>query len=610
MAVMNKMRDMTKTILYLLVLAFIGTIIFDWGMSYSGRSRSSTAIGEVDGVEIDAREFDTTFRRQLEMYKQQTGGTVPDNQLSFIRNQVWELMVRNLLIQRELSKRNITVSDAEISYRLFDNPPEFLRSYPNFLDENKQFDMRKYSALINDPGLRAQWLPVEEQLRQALPFEKFRMLLTATVRTTEDEIMREYLKQNQKVAVEYIFIDPRKFSKDVFEFTDEMVAAYYNTHKDDYKQEEQRAFQYVLFPTTPTAEDSAEIRAQVQNYLQRAKQGEDFAELAATYSEDEGSKEKGGDLGYFGKGAMVKPFEEAAFSAKIGDIVGPVESQFGLHIIKVEDKRLSEKRDDKGRREEEVKASHILVKYSASDRTRYRIQDDAEYLAQKAKDGSLAKFAKELADSAQTTGLFVKGQGFVPGFGVNKTISNFVFRSKVGDVGSVEETNRGLLVYQVTEIKPEQIKPLDDVKSLIRNKLTSDAQMSKAGELAAEIHTRINGGMDFATAAQHDSLEVKTTGQFSRSGFVEGIGRDTKFIGCAFGLAEIGDISKPIEGTRGYYLLKLHEKAPFAKEQYDSQRDQLMANIGQRKTQQVLAEWFADAKSKADIKDYRDRFYN
>ncbi len=609
MAVMNKMRSMTSIILYTLILAFIGTIIFSWGMNYTGRSVNTTAVGEVDGVEIDAKQFDAAFARQMDQYRQQAGGEIADAQRTFIRNQVWEAMIRDVLIRKELTENEIVAADAEIVYRLFNDPPEILKTNPSFLNEQKQFDMAIYQAAINDPSLAEQWAPIESYLRDNLPFEKFQQRLLATVRITEEEIMREYLKNNQNAKVQYIFVDPKVFSSEDIKIEDASVEEYYNQHQEDYKQSEQRAIEYVLLSTKATALDSVNTEAEANRLLQRAKDGEDFAEIAETYSEDQGSRDKGGDLGYFGKGAMVKSFEEAAFAAAIGDVVGPVESQFGLHIIKIEDKRLS-KKDEKGKRNEEVKARHILLKYEASRKTLNRIRDDADYLADKATSGSFEELAKETDGTIKKSGLFTKGSGFVPGLGLNTRISNFVFRGRVGDVGPVEETNDGLIVFKVAEIQSDKIKTLDEVRLLITNKLTSEAQMDKAGDLAQKIYTEVQGGVDFEKIAEQDSVDTVETDPFNRAGFVTSVGRDPGFIGAAFSLQKVGDISSPVKGTRGYYILKLLEKSEFISQDFLVKRLQVETTLKQRKENEAFSNWYAGAKARAEVKDYRDSFYN
>ncbi len=604
MAVMNKMREMTKGILYLLVLAFVGTIIFDWGMSYSGKKAQANVVGEVDGIEISLREFDTNLSNQMQQYRGQAGGDLQDSQIDFIRNQVWNSMVQQTLIQRTLEDKGISVANAEIVYRLFNDPPEVLRSNPSFQNEQKQFDMAMYQAALNDPSTAEQWRPIEEYLRQSLRVEKLQQQLQASVRVTSDEIKREYLNRNQNAKVEYVFVNPRSFDAESIDITDEMVESYYKTHQEDYLQPEQRAIEYIVFSTEPTAADSAATRDEAKRVFDRAKAGDDFGDLAETYSEDLATSSNGGLIDFFAKGvqAQFSNFENDLFFADKNDVVGPFESNTGVHLFKIEDKR---KQDN----ENQIKVRHISFKFEPSRKTANQAREDADYVAEQSPAQDFQELATEVGDSVRTTGLFVKGI-FVPGIGRNQRIMDFTFANKINSVGAVLEIDRGFLVYRVSDVKQESTKPLDEVRGLVRNKILADRRMEKAGEVANNVYQKIQEGASLQDASAIDTLEIKETAEFARSGSVAGVGRDTNFIGAAFALKQVGDISKPVEGTRGYYLLRLVEKDEFDASDFESKKAQISAQLKQLRESQVFGHWYAELKENAEIKDYRARFYN
>lgn len=602
MAVMNNMREYTKVILIILVLAFIGTIIFDWGMDVTGMKTRSDIVGKVEGIEISTQQFNEVYSNQIDNYRQQTGREPSENQLQSIRNQTWESLVQDILIRQAVQAKDITAHDQEILYRIKNDPPEFLRSNPSFQNEQKQFDMAKYQAALNDPRTASQWRPVEEYIRQTLPREKFFQRLRATIRVTEDEIRREYLKQNQQATVKYVFFNPNNYADVEIELTDEELKSYYDNHKEEFQEEEKRKIDYVLFQTTPTASDSADQRDLAERLLQRAKSGEDFSELAEIYSEDTGTKQKGGDLGFFERGTMVQAFEEAAFNAEIGDIVGPVKSQFGLHIIKVEDKR---ERDGK----EEVKARHILIKFQPSRKTTNKARDDAEYFAARAEETSFSKAAEEFDIEVSTSNLFPKGSGFVPGVGLNPQVSNFVFSNDVGDIGPVEETNRGFFVYRIADKQKAHTKPFEEVKSQIKNTLLAEKRSELATKHAQEIYDQIQQGASFEAVAERDTLEVKQPEPFTRGGYVPDVGQEPKFTGAAFALDNPGEVTLPVKATRGTYLIQLVQKDEFNEEDYLAKKEQIRNQLLQRKEGQVFASWYAEAKENAKIEDLRENYF-
>jgi peptidyl-prolyl cis-trans isomerase C len=146
----------------------------------------------------------------------------------------------------------------------------------------------------------------------------------------------ELLKDNI-IAIEYL----KKEVTNKVEVSEEDVKAYYESHKDEFKTPEMVRSRHILIKTDPSASDNDKKKAKekAEEILKKIKAGEDFAKLASDVSDDTGSKPKGGELGFFPKGRMVKSFEDAAFSLKPGEVSGIVETQFGYHIIKVEEKK-------------------------------------------------------------------------------------------------------------------------------------------------------------------------------------------------------------------------------------------------------------------------------
>lgn len=146
----------------------------------------------------------------------------------------------------------------------------------------------------------------------------------------------EMLKDNY-IAIEYL----KKEVTNKVEVSEEDIKAYYESHKDEFKTPEMVKSRHILIKTDPSASDNDKKKAKEKagEILKKIKAGEDFAKLASDVSDDTGSKPKGGELGFFPKGRMVKPFEDAAFSLKPGEVSEIVETQFGYHIIKVEEKK-------------------------------------------------------------------------------------------------------------------------------------------------------------------------------------------------------------------------------------------------------------------------------
>ncbi|WP_369407537.1 peptidylprolyl isomerase [Rhodothermus marinus] len=211
------------------------------------------------------------------------------------------------------------------------------------------------------------------------------------------------------------------------------------------------------------AEARRQARQEALELKRQLEQGADFATLAREHSDDPGSARRGGDLGWFGRGRMVEPFEEAAFSAPIGRVVGPVETRFGYHLIEVT-----------GRSNVEVQIADLAMRLAPSLATLNRIQERME---------DLAYYAEESGDfegEAQRMGLQVQemrveeDQQFLPGIGQSRAILNFLAGADEGDVSQVIELDDRFIVLQLVEVIPEV--------SLLRGSARGDPPACVAGE--------------------------------------------------------------------------------------------------------------------------------
>jgi len=590
------MREHTKVFLIILVLAFVGTIIFDWGMDVTGLKQRPNVMGEVNGERIMADRYYQAVRNQMEQVRQQGSVEISDNQITQIESQVWENMVQEILMQQEISKRGIAATDSEIVALLMNSPPDVLRGNESFQIDGV-FDLEKYRSAIQDP--RNDWRPIEDYIRSLIPFQKLQEQITASVITTPEEIRWEYIKRNEKVKVKYIFFNPNDISNDEIIIEETGIETYYNDNIDQYNEPEKRQIDYILFPLQATAYDSQAIASDAKDIIKRLGEGEDFASLAETFSEDPGTREKGGDLGFFSKGTMVAEFDSAAFGAKVGEVVGPVKSSFGLHIIKVEDRKT-----ENG--EEQVQARHILLKYEPSNKTRNDLQTLAAVFAMDALEFGFTETAQKDSQKVESSPLFTEG-GFIPGIGISREINQFVFNGKAGDVQEEPfDTDRGYVVAKITNIQDKRTQPLEDVQSTIRNTLMQEKKSELVGNQCSFIRDKMKLSSDFETIALRDSLEILETNLITRNDYVPNLGNDPNFIGTAFGL-ELNDISQAVKTARGYYLIQLLEKVAIDEADFEKQKIILSQEILGRKRQQAFFDWYNNLKTKAEIIDSRQR---
>ena len=343
--------------------------------------------------------------------------------------------------------------------------------------------------------------------------------------------------------------------------------------------------------------DSVSALKKAKEVYAAAKRGENFADLARKHSTD-GSAANGGDLGWFGKGRMVKPFEEAAFKTKADQIVGPVRTQFGYHIIKVT------ARDNR-----EVKFTDIHISVQISSQTKNDIEQRAQDFDYLAKQGDFLKEAAESKYNVSETPVFQKNAS-IPGVGLNSTLNKFAFSNKLGTVSDVITLQNGYGVYMISEVKEAGIRSFEELKANIDALVKREKKVEKTKALATELRQGAKPGDNLQSiAAKRAGLSVIHFPSFTMASGLPGIGRDLGLFGGLSSLA-VGEISKPIEGSQGIFLIQFTSKTPFDSTSFGAQRIALHGQLLQEKRNKFLSDWTDHLKKSADIVDNRDLFYH
>ena len=602
---LQALRNNMRHIMVIVAVSFILTIVFSWGMGGFKNRRTKVQSGilaTINGQKIMYQTFATLVDHEMKMLKErQNKESLTDYEIQSIREKVWNETLQDVLMTQEVNRLGIEATADEIFMHLENNPPEFIRTHEAFQTDGK-FDIQKYRQTLRDPNYANAWRDAENYLKSTLPMQKLGSFLISTIRVSEGELKEAYALKNSHVNVQYVYFNPYSYKMEDIQFSDKEIRDYYNQHKDDFKNPEQRKIKYVIFSLNATADDSALIHLEAEDLMDQIRNGEDFTVLAEEYSKDPGSASRGGDLGFFGRGDMVKPFEEAAFNARVGQLVGPVESDYGLHIIKVTDRKR-----EKG--ELKVKASHILLKFEASPETYDYANDAAAYFSDElieSDDYTFDELAKREGYEVTESPLFNPG-GFIPGLGMSSVINRVVFREDKGYISPPVSVNNNLCVFQVSEIVKEHYKPVEDVVQDIERVLRQKKQKEAAREDCQKFWDKIQS-QDFESAAARDSIEVRESGLFNYESSIPQVGRNVQFAGTAFGLS-VGDISKPVETDRGYYILKVLEKTAIDESAYESEKDALKKELMNKKINMRYMAWMEALKSDAKIEDFREAYF-
>ncbi len=597
---MTILRQNTAIVLWIVIFAFIGLIVVEWGADFSqtSQSKAGETVGTVNGRAIGLEEFRQALRNAARM-EQSQGRKVQDEQLV---GEVWDSLIRELLAAQEIERLGIQVSDKELAYYTRSQPPREVQAITAFQTEGK-FDIDKYNQFLADPQTYADpanksfVLQVENLIHNQLRNYKLQRLVTEGVQASPAEVKQFFVDNNEKVRVEYVYSPGNKFKDSEVSVSPADLEAYYQEHLSEFQHGDQVRLSYVLLPRQPSTRDSLRLAEDIAQLRQEIVQGADFAELAKSLSEDTGSASVGGDLGPFTRGRMVKAFEDVAFALKPGEVSEPVLTQFGWHLIKADEHKTNEQG------EEEVRARHILLKFAASAETEDELRARIEALGEAAK-------AKGIEAAAQETGLEVRDSGFVgqgrqvPGLGEGSAwLVNLFLQHPAGEVAQGANDQ----FYWLAQSKASRTKgtaSLDDVRQQVERAVINQKKAERAGQLLQGLRAQAGNLSPAATAL---GLEAHTTEPFSRADQVPGVGRNNAFTRAAFRL-QPGEVSEVVTMPRGAYLIRLVEKIPADESRFQATAKQLAEQVLRQRQNEALQIWFDRLYANAQIEDNRHHF--
>jgi len=605
----KKMREMAPMIMIVIIVAFVGgTLFLDWGMNIMGQGRK-TPVGRIDGKDIPIEYFDKLVN--MERFRLQEGGRdVPPMQYRQIPAQVWNQEVNRMLMDKAVKSMRLESTDHEVFEYLKRNPLPGLDTAFVF-QTNGVFDTAKYIQWLNTPQTYSMypWMAdVEKQVSgQVMPGQKLDALLKAGVFVSKAEAAYEFAQRNDKATFEYYKVLGKDHRNDSAAVTDKMISDYYAANQSGFRRDEQADLYFVKIPKTATEADLELNRKNLLDIKKKILAGESTFESEAEYeSDDEGSAQNGGDLGWFGKGAMVPEFEAAAFALEPGAISDPVKTVFGYHIIKLEERG----EPDSGG-EFKVRARHILIKNSPSNETLDALSENAERIKMAvANKGFTAAALEGFSVSVDSTGLFKRGDT-PPKIGYLQGAGSFAFTRKAGEISDVLDNPEAFYVLGLKERAKKGLLPLSAVRDRIVDAIRDTLAMKEAKVYAGTVLEKLKGGATLQDIKDGDAgIAAGTAEDQTPGGYIPQLGAASKTAAVAFSLPE-GAVSGLIEEKSGYGIvrvIKRNEPASFDFANNPMAR-QVAEMIRMQERQSVYGEWFRELHGGAKVVSHLERFY-
>ena len=547
-------------------------------------------------------------------------------------------------VLRELVKKAMPVQQSEIEQYIASKPDQ-LSAYRLYQKSGVSNEFEKdIQVQLSYQGIEQllHHLPIvtdleiedtyyRENTKAKLNFIRFRHYEYSSLAKVTDEeakshfeLNKEKYKKSDQINLKYVQIKPEDF------VADEQIKAYYEKTKDQYSEVTEVTARHILKKVAEgsSLDEKGKIRQQAAELLEMVKTeveaGKSFAELAQVHSEGP-SASNGGSLGSFGRGKMVKPFETACFDElDIGEISGLVETSFGFHIIKLEDKKVNMQTFDEVK--QEIKT--LLIK------------TDASHVSQKLADNLLMDVELDDYDTAmgqeayssrnltiQETGLFEQDASSIPNIGSRYTYGDLIEKAfdmevNINEMIEVKRSNgevESYFVALVLEKKAAAIPEFEDVKAEVKNDLQEEKAKELAMEDANKLFQLLRSGQSLDdlvlsySAPENASIKekkVEESGLFSlsiNSIYVSNMGSCQDAMFKAFQM-DMNEVAGPFEGDVAHYLIQLVEKdeADMEKLKTDPKvRREIMKKLVQAKKNEVFTNWYNSTRKQITVTDHR-----
>ncbi len=608
------------------ILGAIVVVFIFWGVG-SFRSQRMDVVAKVNGQKIMTEAYQHEYRKTMEQYRKMFGGSIPEKLLKGlnIKEQVLNSLINRVLIEQEAAKMGIRVSNQEVRQAILGVPA---------FQINGAFNNRAYQAALREAHLTP--ADFESQVRESLLMEHLRALINAGLTVPETEAREHYLYENQecdisyikvdssqcapevkytndeleqwfkahkekyrtapKIQLSYLLFDTSKITKEV-KVSDEEIRQWYEDHKDKYHQKEQRKARHILIRLPKDASDQ-EIQAkkkEIEEIRARIKNGADFAKVAKEVSQDPGSAQNGGELGFFTKDAMVKPFANAVFSMKKGEISQPVRTRFGWHIILLEDIK-PERTIPLNEVKQQIKAKLATQKANAKawDKANAAYNDIIQM-------GSLEDYAKANGITLKTTPLFSRNNP--PAFiGRNPQILDGMFALSKGELSSLIDVPSGVLIAEVSDKQEPYIPDFKDVKA----KVIKDYIAEKSEELCREkakamLEEAKKKGLK--QVCQDYGCTVRETGFFRRTAPGANGKLPPPVAKAALSLYSGKVYPDSVEQSgRSFYILAFKQDREADLKGFAAKKKELSQKLLAEKQKTAFESWLQHTREKAEIK--------
>ena len=623
---LSLMRKHAKSYLIKALIAIIA-IVFVFYFGYSFSAREGIKIALVNDEIITAVEYEKNYRTMLEALQREYRGMWSDNLLKVfdLKNRALDSLITQKLVSQEAKNIGLDVTEKEIQDKIMSNPAFQFRG---------RFDESRYRSVLQNHRMTPE--DFEAVIAREILQEKVVQFLTTLTPVTDQEVLEQYTFANEKVKISYVEFKPDQFKnkvkvepaamekyfddhkeayripekvkvayvvfdpdayKDQIKVSEDQIKDYYEDNLDTFKEKSQVKARHILLRLAENAskEEEEKVKQKATALLQQVRAGADFSELAKKNTEDPSGKENGGELGYFSAGQMVKPFEDAAFKLKKGEISDLVRTAFGYHIIKVED--VKEART-KSLEEAKGQIFAMLQKTSATDMAHEKALSFVDRMPYQT---DLQKYAAEHKVSVRETAYFSQTDP-IPDVGNNEKLRQTLFSMEKEEVSDLVEAGGKFYVFQAKDKKPSALPALDEAKDKVREDYVNYLASQMAKSAAEEYLKKLKEGKDWAALAKESHLETITTEFISRQDTIPQIGHFQELQEAAFSLSQKKRYTDDVfQNDKGVFVIRWEGEQDIDRNKFEEEKKIYRDMLVRLKNQSLFREWLDHIKSRAKI---------
>ena len=590
----------SRMIIWLLIfIAFvIGFLLYDAsGLVSGGGITTSTKVATVNGRDVLYTQWAQVRQNAIDEESQRLGRSLTLDEMQQIEDRAFDRMVADILLDQEVRRRGITASDDEIRQYANFQPPPWLQQRPELYTEGR-FDFEKYRRYLGSPAVQqsGELMAIEQYYRGELPKLKLYDQIASSVYLTDSRLWRMWRDEHDSASVSFVVLPASLVTDSAVQVSDDEIRAFYGEHEEQFERQGRAVVTVLALRRQVTAADSAAARQRAETLRAEIVGGADFADVARRESADSASGAQGGDLGRGARGRFVEEFESAAYALGPGQISQPVLTDFGYHLIRVDE-----------RKGDTLALRHILVEVRQSDSAAVAVDRRADSLANVAAErteraaldsaGRLLGLTPRQAEVREGQPLFIDGQ-YVP------SVSAWAFSGAAeGETSELFDAEDGYFVARLDTLEEGGTATLEDVREDIRAYLARRKKVEQLRPRADSI-ARVVAGSSLEQAAQQMGLAVQRSPMFTRTGLVPGLGRLNEAIGAAFALP-VGAVSEPVATDDGIFILRVERRVNADRAAWEAQKQMQRAQLTEQLRRQRIEEFVANLRRSADVEDRR-----